>query len=45
MDHSSKSPGNGAPADTDQNTIPSLTALDEILSSKHREIKGFQSSI
>ena len=42
MDHDRKSPGNGAPADPDHQT----TALDEILmSSKHRENKGFQSSI
>ena len=46
MDYSSKSPGNGAPADTDQKTSLPPTALREILmSSKHREITGFQSSI
>ena len=45
MDYS-KSPGNSAPADTDQKKSPKPNALDEILmSSKHREIKGFQSSI
>jgi hypothetical protein len=42
MEQPSKSPGNGAPADQDHQT----TALDEILASpKHRENKGFQSSI
>jgi hypothetical protein len=46
MDQTSKSPGNSAPADKDQPTTASPTALDGILMSiKRREIRGFQSSI
>jgi hypothetical protein len=42
MTYTSESPSTGAPEDPDHRP----TALDEILeSSKHRETKGFQSSI